>query len=280
MTQTLSDDVSGPNKDTKSSKGDNKNDPTPGNGLEQEAYLKDNNIFFPVPADCSSIGSGSGVLSGVPHAVKLRVKGLDGCIPQRNSWHAGASDSSGAHRSSPSPTRSLNHQANQRSFSASTMVQEKSDSSIEFTCPSGIPDSPEISPVRYRPVSRNHSLKYSGGALHDTDQPLSFDHNFDSVARDPGTQKVVGGVQQPRMQTNLNSRSPTVNNSRSATPPERPQRNLSKGKDRNKLSKTNSMLDDDSDSPDSPNGTHRSRSMRLPPLVRVQTELTAENGAR
>jgi len=276
MTQTLTDDAAGQNADTRSSKGDIDIDPIVANGLEQEAYLKDNNIFFPVPTDSSSIGSGSGVLSGVPHAVKLRVKGLDGCIPQRNSWHAGGSDS----RASPSPTRSLNHQANQRSYSASTMVQEKADPSLEFTCPSGIPDSPEISPVRYRPVSRNHSLKYSGGALHDTDQPLSFDHNFDSVARDPGTQKVVGGVSQPRRQINMNPRSPIVDKARSATPPKRPQRNLSKDKNRNKLSKTNSMLDDDSDGPDSPNGTHRSRSMRLPPLVRVQTELTAENEAR
>ena len=37
--------------------------------------------------------------------------------------------------------------------------------------------------VRYNPVSRNHSLKYSGGALHGpADLPLSFDHNFDRSA--------------------------------------------------------------------------------------------------
>eukprot|EP00090_Calanus_glacialis_P024250 TRINITY_DN37662_c0_g1_i1.p1 TRINITY_DN37662_c0_g1~~TRINITY_DN37662_c0_g1_i1.p1 ORF type:complete len:731 (-),score=111.96 TRINITY_DN37662_c0_g1_i1:103-2295(-) len=275
MTQTLSDELSGQDKDQASSKGDIRADPTQTNGLEQDEYLKDNNLFFPVPTECPN--TGSGVLSGVPHAVKLRVKGLDGCIPLRNSWHAGASDPPGQ-RNSPSPTRSLNHQANQRSFSAHTMVQEKADASLEFTCPSGIPDSPEVSPVRYRPVSRNHSLKYSGGALHDTDQPLSFDHNFDSVARDPATQKVVGGNQQPRRQINPNPRPPIVEMTHSVTPPQRPHRNLSK--DRRTLSKSNSLFEDDSDPPDSPTGSHRSRSMRLPPLVRVQTELTAENGAR
>merc|ERR1719427_713494 len=107
------------------------------------------------------------------------------------------------------------------------MVQEKSDPTIEFTCPSGIPDSPEISPVRYRPVSRNHSLKYSGGALHDTDQPLSFDHDFDSVSREGSQQRLV---QQPKRQMNLNPRSPILDKSRSVTPPKRPQRNLSKDK--------------------------------------------------
>ena len=269
MTQTLSEDTSGQQN---SSKGDISSDP--GNELVQDPYLKDNNLFFPVPTEPNC--TGTGVLSGVPHAVKLRVKGLDGCIPQRNSWHAGGSDNPA--RGSPSPTRSLNHQANQRSFSASTMVQEKSDQTLEFTCPSGIPDSPEVSPVRYRPVSRNHSLKYSGGALHDTDQPLSFDHNFDSVARDPGTQKVVGGVQQARRQINPNPRSPIAEMTHPVTPPQRPHRNLSKN--RRTLSQSNSFIEDDSDSPDSPTGSHRSRSMRLPPLVRVQTELTAENGAR
>ena len=266
--QELSDEPSGQQSDIKTRQG---------NGVVQnqnkEDYLKDNNLFFPVPTDPPA--SGPGVLSGVPHAVKLRVKGLEGCVaPQRNSWHAGSSDT--PVRASPSPTRSLNHQANQQSYSASnTMVQEKGDPSLEFACPSGMPDSPEVSPVRYRPVSRNHSLKYSGGALHDTDQPLSFDHNFDSLARDNSAQRAVEGAQ--KRQINPNPHSPIAEMSHSATPPQRPHRNLSKT--RRALSQSNSVLEDDSDSPDSP-VSHRSRSMRLPPLVRVQTELTAENCAR
>jgi len=267
--QELSDEPSGRQSDIKTGQGNG----VVQNQNKEEDYLKDNNLFFPVPTDPPA--SGPGVLSGVPHAVKLRVKGLEGCVaPQRNSWHAGSSDT--PVRASPSPTRSLNHQANQQSYSASnTMVQEKGDPSLEFACPSGMPDSPEVSPVRYRPVSRNHSLKYSGGALHDTDQPLSFDHNFDSLARDNSAQRAVEGAQ--KRQINPNPHSPIAEMSHSATPPQRPHRNLSKT--RRALSQSNSVLEDDSDSPDSP-VSHRSRSMRLPPLVRVQTELTAENCAR
>ena len=272
ISQEISDEQSG--QQNNSAQSDSKT--RPGNGVVQDqdnnGYLKDNNLFFPVPTAPPT--SGTGVLSGVPHAVKLRVKGLEGCVPpQRNSWHAGSSD-----RASPSPTRSLNHQANQRTYSASnTMVQEKGDPSLEFACPSGMPDSPEVSPVRYRPVSRNHSLKYSGGALHDTDQPLSFDHNFDSLARDNGAQRAIEGAQKSTRQINPNPHSPIAEMTHSATPPQRPHRNLSKP--RRALSQSNSVLEDDSDGPDSP-VSHRSRSMRLPPLVRVQTELTAENCAR
>ena len=77
----------------------------------------------------------------------------------RNSWHAGTA------RGSLSPDRG------QRSASSKP---EGGDS--------GQPASPSLSPVTYscRPASRNHSLRYSGGALHHTDQPVSFDHNFDS----------------------------------------------------------------------------------------------------
>ena len=79
----------------------------------------------------------------------------------RNSWHAGTA------RGSLSPDRG-----------------QRSASSKPDGGDSGHPDSPSpsLSPVTYscRPASRNHSLRYSGGALHHTDQPVSFDHNFDS----------------------------------------------------------------------------------------------------
>ena len=42
MTQTLSDELSGQDKDQASSKGDIRADPTQTNGLEQDEYLKDN----------------------------------------------------------------------------------------------------------------------------------------------------------------------------------------------------------------------------------------------
>ena len=32
-------------------------------------------------------------------------------------------------------------------------------------------------------LSRNHSLKYSGGALHDDRNPLSFDHSYPEVSQ-------------------------------------------------------------------------------------------------
>ena len=46
----------------------------------------------------------------------------------------------------------------------------------------GADNSPEIAVRNFKPVSRNHSLKYSGGALHGLHQPTSFDHNFDSIS--------------------------------------------------------------------------------------------------
>jgi len=257
MTQTLSDELSSDSKILeKSSKGDVSNDTVGCNEVQQDG--------------CPT--NSSAVLSGVPHAVKLRVKGLDGHIPQRNSWHGGVSESHHK-RYSPSPTRIINKPSSNGTQPANTMVHEKSDPSLEFTCPSVIPDSPEVSPVRYRPISRNHSLKYSGGALHDTDQPLSFDHNFDSATRE--TTPHQGDDKSKQMQDKSYKSGSAMN---SPTLPQRPHRNQSK--DRRLLAKTNSMLDDDFDSPGSPNGSHRSRSLRLPPLVRVQTELTAENGAR
>ena len=89
---------------------------------------------------------------------------------QRNSWHA-------------TTRRSVSPDQGERSSSTKPRTgagKEGGEDSGQFSSPSDIPDSPEVSPVSYRPISRNHSLRYSGGALHDTDQPVSFDHNFDS----------------------------------------------------------------------------------------------------
>ena len=82
---------------------------------------------------------------------------------------------------------------------------------------------------------RTHSLRYSGGALHTTDQPISFDHNFDSWERDVTS----------RAQSSSPTRSPGE-------------------------SETESGL----------TVRHLSRQRQLPPLVRVQADLAAENGGR
>ena len=34
-------------------------------------------------------------------------------------------------------------------------------------------------------MCRSHSLRYSGGALHDADKPASFDHNFEVISAKP-----------------------------------------------------------------------------------------------
>ena len=84
-------------------------------------------------------------------------------------------------------------------------------------------------------LCRTHSLRYSGGALHTTDQPVSFDHNFDSWERQRGP---TG-----RAQSSSPSRS-------------------------------------DGEAESSLTVRHLSRQRQLPPLVRVQADLAAENGAR
>ena len=88
---------------------------------------------------------------------------------QRNSWHGGC-------RTSVSPDGG--------GRSSSSLARMGGENISLFTSPSDIPESPELSPVSYRPISRNHSLRYSGGALHHTDQPVSFDHNFASPERE------------------------------------------------------------------------------------------------
>ena len=45
-------------------------------------------------------------------------------------------------------------------------------------------ESPGSSPVRYTGLPRTPELRYSGGALHDTQQPLSFDHDFSSLGQE------------------------------------------------------------------------------------------------
>ena len=105
---------------------------------------------------------------------------------------------------------------------------------------SHVSESRDASPVKYRPVSgsRNHSLRYSGGALHGMDQPASFDHNFDSVPPDKAS---------------------------SSSPPRRPQRRPRDG----------SGTRESTQSPALTSVTHPSR--QLPPLLRVQADLAAEN---
>lgn len=110
--------------------------------------------------------------------------------------------------------------------------------------------SPDVSPVRYNPVSRNPALKYSGGALHGHgEDPLSFDHNFDSPAR---LRRSLYGVQPCSAQS-------------TPTPPRRPQRTLPRSPSRLKEEKGRSIS--------SPNSVKKSSSLRpLPPLVRVQQD--------
>ena len=97
-----------------------------------------------------------------------------------------------------------------------------------------------VSPVRHRPFTRrdNHSLRYSGGSLHVMDQPASFDHNFESLSQDKA---------------------------KSSSPPTRPLRRHRDG----------SAPRDRGQSLASISVTHLSR--QLPPLVRVQADLDAEN---
>ena len=97
--------------------------------------------------------------------------------------------------------------------------------------------------MSYRPISRNHSLRYSGGALHHTDQPVSFDHNFDRAERD------------------------NIYKAKSSSPPRRPTR---RGSRRDSEGEPESAL----------TVKHLARQRPLPPLVRVQADLAAENGAR
>ena len=150
---------------------------------------------------------------------------------QRNSWHGGC-------RTSVSPDGG--------GRSSSSLARMGGENIRLFTSPSDIPESPELSPVSYRPISRNHSLRYSGGALHHTDQPVSFDHNFASPERE--------------LRDNLYK-------ARSSSPPRRPSRRGSRR---------------DSEGEVEPELTvkHLARQRPLPPLVRVQADLAAENGAR
>ena len=97
--------------------------------------------------------------------------------------------------------------------------------------------------MSYRPISRNHSLRYSGGALHHTDQPVSFDHNFDSQQRE------------------------NIYKAKSSSPPRRPNRR-------------GSRRDSEGESEHGLTVKHLARQRPLPPLVRVQADLAAENGAR
>ena len=153
---------------------------------------------------------------------------------QRNSWHAGVS------------RRSLSPDQGERSSSTKPRMgggKEGGEDSGQFSSPSDIPDSPEVSPVSYRPISRNHSLRYSGGALHHTDQPVSFDHNFDRAERD------------------------NIYKAKSSSPPRRPTR---RGSRRDSEGEPESAL----------TVKHLARQRPLPPLVRVQADLAAENGAR
>ena len=153
---------------------------------------------------------------------------------QRNSWHA-------------TTRRSVSPDQGERSSSTKPRMgagKEGGEDSGQFSSPSDIPDSPEVSPVSYRPISRNHSLRYSGGALHDTDQPVSFDHNFDSRERE------------------------NIYKAKSSSPPRRPTR---RGSRRDSEGEAESAC---------PPVRHLSRQRPLPPLVRVQADLAAENGAR
>ena len=125
-------------------------------------------------------------------------------------------------------------------------MKEGGEDSGLFSSPSDIPDSPELSPVSYRPISRNHSLRYSGGALHHTDQPVSFDHNFASPERE--------------LRDNLYK-------ARSSSPPRRP-------------SRRGSRRDSEGEAEPEVTVRHLARQRPLPPLVRVQADLAAENGAR
>lgn len=112
-------------------------------------------------------------------------------------------------------------------------TSSKQEDSGLFSSPSDIPDSPSLSPVTYKhkPISRTHSLRYSGGAVHTTDQPVSFDHNFESWERD--------------VSSRAQSSSPTESEAESGLTVK-----------------------------------HLSRQRQLPPLVRVQADLAAENGGR
>ena len=140
------------------------------------------------------------------------------------------------------------HQERPRSWSGDCGPRSRSLSSHRQMSPGhSKPPSPgpesearDVSPVQYRPVSgsRNHSLRYSGGALHGMDQPTSFDHNFDSVPPDKAS---------------------------SSSPPRRPQRRHRDG----------SGTRESTQSPAPISVTHLSR--QLPPLVRVQADLDAEN---
>ena len=119
---------------------------------------------------------------------------------------------------------------------------EGEDSGL-FSSPGDIPDSPCQSPVRYDPICRNHSLRYSGGALHQTDQPVSFDHNFDSLEARPSYK------------------------AQSASPPRRRVREDSQSEGETERGPGLTVR-------------HLSRQRQLPPLIRVQADLAAENGAR
>ena len=133
-----------------------------------------------------------------------------------------------------------------RSVSSLRMGKGKESSEMEnFVSPRDIPDSPEMSPVTYRPStsSRTHSLRYTSGALHGSDQPTSFDHNFDSLPVQVNSTKA-----------------------KSSSPPRRPLRRR-----RN---------DSPSDLTPAPEMTVTHLSRQLPPLVRVQADLAAENGSR
>ena len=146
------------------------------------------------------------------------------------------------------------HQDNRRSWSGDCSPTARSrswsSSSHRQMSPQGEPEdvshvsaeSRDVSPVTYRPVSgpRNHkSLRYSGGALHGMDQPTSFDHNFDSEPPDKAS---------------------------SSSPPRRPHR---------RHRDSGSGTRESSGSPAPMSVTHLSR--QLPPLVRVQADLAAEN---
>ena len=112
-------------------------------------------------------------------------------------------------------------------------------------------ESPEQSPSSmYKPVSRNPSLKFSGGALHGFHQPTSFDHNFDSL-------NVVHLGHHTK--------------SKSTSPQRRPMR-----RQEEENGQIRGQYDDNGPIRSQPDESRHVRGGQLPPLVRVRADLASE----
>lgn len=115
-------------------------------------------------------------------------------------------------------------------------------------------ESPEQSPSSlYKPVSRNPSLKFSGGALHGFHQPTSFDHNFDSL-----------NVVHLGHHTKAKSTSPH------RRPMEMRRQEDTNGPMRAQYEDTNGPMKGQADE------SRHVRGGQLPPLVRVRADLASE----